>query len=175
LSEETKMKRHSRWALALVLGGAAVGIAQEGVVEADQNADQNNVSGEQRVSSAAYRDGLYLGKLAAERGDSAHIATGRWARESDRTLFASGYQEAYTEIAARTRNVFAGQAVAAYRDGLYLGKFDSEHGDAAHVAAGRWSNASHRTAFADGYSQSYKNGDAARTAQNKLRLAQLVR
>jgi hypothetical protein len=176
LSEETKMKRYSLWVLALVLCGAAVGIAKEGVVVADQSADQNNVSGEQRVSSAAYRDGLYLGKLAAERGDSAHVATGRWARESDRTLFASAYHHAYSETAALSRNVVAGQAdVAAYRDGLYLGKLDSERGDAAHVAAGRWSKASHQAAFGTGYSQGYKDGDSARTAQNKLRLAQLLR
>ena len=136
----------------------------------------NSNDNEQPLSSAAYRDGLYLGKRAAERGDSVHVATGRWARESDRVLFASGYDQAFREVAGRNQNVDAEKAnVAAYRDGLYLGKLDSERGDDPHVAVGRWSNASHRTAFAEGYSEGYTGGDTARTAQNKLRLAQNIR
>jgi len=172
------MKRYSVWVSALVIGAAAVGIANEGVVMANQNKAGvvAGVVNEQQLSSAAYRDGLYLGKRAAERGDSNHVATGRWARESDRVLFASAYEQAFREVAARNQNVDAEKAnVAAYRDGLYLGKLDSERGDDPHVAVGRWSNASHRAAFAEGYSDGYQGGDTARAAQNKLRLAQNIR
>ena len=36
---------------------------------------------------AAFRDGLYLGGLAAERGEEPHVSEGRWSNQADRTLF----------------------------------------------------------------------------------------
>jgi hypothetical protein len=60
------------------------------VIEADASRD----------ASAAFRDGLYLGKLAAEEGSSIRIASGRWATYSDRTLFAEGYRQGYHEFLA---------------------------------------------------------------------------
>jgi hypothetical protein len=48
-----------------------------------------------QASNGAFRDGLYLGKLAAEGGDQYRIAVGRWARTDDRTSFASGYDQGY--------------------------------------------------------------------------------
>jgi hypothetical protein len=47
------------------------------------------------ATDAAFRDGLYLGKLSAKQGGSAHISRGRWSSESDRTAFVRGYQEGY--------------------------------------------------------------------------------
>ena len=44
---------------------------------------------------AAFRDGLYLGGRAAERGEEPHISEGRWSNQADRTLFAAGYQQGY--------------------------------------------------------------------------------
>ncbi len=44
---------------------------------------------------AAFRDGLYLGGLAAERGEAPHVSEGRWLNHADRTLFAAGYQQGY--------------------------------------------------------------------------------
>ena len=49
-------------------------------------------------SSAAFRDGLYLGQFTARRGDPVHVATGRWATASDRDLFAAGYQQGYHQV-----------------------------------------------------------------------------
>jgi hypothetical protein len=46
-----------------------------------------------QATNAAFRDGLYLGKLAAERGSESHVATGRWATNQDRISFAAGYQQ----------------------------------------------------------------------------------
>jgi hypothetical protein len=48
------------------------------------------------ATNAAYRDGLYLGKLAAEQGSNVHVSAGRWARANDRAAFAAGYEHAYT-------------------------------------------------------------------------------
>ena len=59
------------------------------------------------ATNAAYRDGLYLGRLAAEQGSPAHFATGRWARTEDRGDFVAGYQESYNEVlASRVRETY---------------------------------------------------------------------
>jgi hypothetical protein len=170
------MKRYSTWIAALVIFGAAAGIAKERIVMAERGMSEQRETRNQQVSSAAFRDGLYMGKLAAERGDSAHIATARWATEADRTQFATAYQQSYSDISARNVNTQAGQAeIAAFRDGLYLSKLDSANGDDPHVSVARWSKANHRAAFAEGYGQGYKEGDAARIAQNKMHPARVVR
>ncbi len=50
--------------------------------------------------TAAFRDGLYLGKLTAARGGRFHVASGRWAGAGDRALFAAGYEQGYGESLA---------------------------------------------------------------------------
>ena len=52
-------------------------------------------------ASAAFRDGLYLGKLAAKQGGPMRLASGRWASLGDRALFALGYEQGYHESVAR--------------------------------------------------------------------------
>ena len=51
-------------------------------------------------ASAAFRDGLYLGKLAARQGGPIRVATGRWATDGNRALFAAGYQLGYHDFLA---------------------------------------------------------------------------
>ena len=51
------------------------------------------------LSSAAYRDGLYVGKLAAQRGEQRLAPVGRWSAQDDREAFLAGYQQANAEIA----------------------------------------------------------------------------
>lgn len=53
-----------------------------------------------RDASAAFRDGLYLGKLAARQGNPMLMASGRWSTSGDRALFAVGYQRGYQESLA---------------------------------------------------------------------------
>ncbi len=48
-------------------------------------------------SSAAFRDGLYVGKIASERGSEPHISVGRWASPEDRTAYAAGYRQGYNQ------------------------------------------------------------------------------
>jgi hypothetical protein len=45
---------------------------------------------------------------------------------------------------------------AAFRDGLYMGKFASQNGDQYLAATGRWARAEDRASFAAGYDQGYK-------------------
>ena len=52
--------------------------------------------------TAAYRDGLYVGKLAAQRGEQRQAPVGRWATQIDRDAFLAGYAQANAEIAEAT-------------------------------------------------------------------------
>jgi len=50
---------------------------------------------ERFAADGAFRDGLYLGKLAAEQGQPSSTAIGRWSTERDRSMFAEGYRRGY--------------------------------------------------------------------------------
>jgi len=49
----------------------------------------------QFAADGAFRDGLYLGKLAAGQGHPLHLAVGRWSTGRDRTNFSTGYRQGY--------------------------------------------------------------------------------
>jgi len=51
----------------------------------------------QMAGDAAYRDGLYLGKLARTAKSPMHPPIGRWSTEKDRASFAAGYRQGYNE------------------------------------------------------------------------------
>ena len=52
------------------------------------------------ATDGAFRDGLYLGGLAAQRGEEPRIAEGRWSSQSDRASFTAGYQQGYDQLIA---------------------------------------------------------------------------
>ena len=49
------------------------------------------------AADGAFRDGLYLGKLAAENGQVSRPAIGRWSTDHDRSMFTAGYRRGYNE------------------------------------------------------------------------------
>ena len=51
-------------------------------------------------ADGAFRDGLYLGKLAAQSGQPLRPAIGRWSTERDRATFTEGYNRGYGESLA---------------------------------------------------------------------------
>ncbi|MGH9644956.1 MAG: hypothetical protein ACRD3Q_21345 [Terriglobales bacterium] len=51
----------------------------------------------QFASDGAFRDGLYLGRLAAARGQASRPALGRWSTTRDRSMFVAGYRSGYGE------------------------------------------------------------------------------
>jgi len=55
------------------------------------------------ASDGAFRDGMYLGKLAGEQGQPARPAIGRWSMAQDRFMFAAGYRRGYEESLAAMR------------------------------------------------------------------------
>lgn len=60
---------------------------------------QHGTNSEARFAAdGAFRDGLYLGKLAAEQDQPPRTAIGRWSTEQDRTMFKAGYRLGYSEF-----------------------------------------------------------------------------
>jgi len=81
--------------LALVLGlaGASAFQSNRHRISSEYYDVNQNLNG-------AFRDGLYLGRLAGERGSEPHAAIARWASAEDRASFAKGYQQGYNEFLA---------------------------------------------------------------------------
>jgi hypothetical protein len=55
------------------------------------------------AADGAFRDGLYLGKLTADRGQPFRPAIGRWSSQQDRAMFTAGYRRGYREVVANAQ------------------------------------------------------------------------
>lgn len=78
--------------LALGVGASALHITRPTAV-------RETVGNRSEISNGAFRDGLYLGRMAAERGAPAHIGVGRWSSVENRAAFTAGYLRGYSELA----------------------------------------------------------------------------
>jgi hypothetical protein len=76
--------------LTYVLATGLVGTSTAMLVQRDVKPQNANV---QLATDAAYRDGLYLGKLARAAKREGRVPIGRWATEKDRASFVAGYRE----------------------------------------------------------------------------------
>lgn len=80
----------------------AVSLGTTAMLDNSQRTKWSNASPEARLDAdGAFRDGLYLGRLAAESGQPLHPATARWSTEQDRATFTAGYHRGYKESLAR--------------------------------------------------------------------------
>lgn len=107
---------NARGAYWVVIVGASLTFATHAVLEARSMKETPETSVKQQAAatsqsratdpllSAAYRDGLYVGKLAAQRGEQRLAPVGRWSAQNDREAFLAGYQQANAEIAEATGN-----------------------------------------------------------------------
>jgi hypothetical protein len=93
------MRRLSLYATVLALFAGTAAMLQHD--RANPSPAMQNEAG--LNNNAAFRDGLYLGRLAAKSGDQGRVAIGRWAAESDRALFKTGFQRGYDEFLASRR------------------------------------------------------------------------
>lgn len=59
-----------------------------------------NPTASAQLTDGAFRDGLYLGRLAAQSGGERHVSVGRWATVQDRSSFSAGYEQGYNEFLA---------------------------------------------------------------------------
>jgi hypothetical protein len=99
--EERKMKTLASYAIsiALCLGAmATLAIGSHGVKSISS-------SEAHLAANAAFQDGAYLGKLAAEGGQEMKtaIAIGRWSSDQDRFMFTTGYRRDYNATLASAR------------------------------------------------------------------------
>jgi len=94
--------------LALFTLATALGMGTASLLRTDHPASSNQTVAQ--ATDGAFRDGMYLGKLAAERGQGSHVAIGRWATPKDRSSFTTGYQQGYNEfLASRAESVSSGR------------------------------------------------------------------
>jgi hypothetical protein len=82
-------------AIAVSLGTTAMLASSRHVIDPDPSAEAR------LAADGAFRDGLYVGKLAAESGQTFRPGIGRWSTERDRNTFLAGYRRGYGEPLAR--------------------------------------------------------------------------
>ncbi len=99
----TIMKKFSSYAFVIVLSlGAAAVLANSGQTPAPVQGSQARGSRPQGsqpqlAADGAFRDGFYLGRLAAEGGQPMRPSIGRWSTAQDRSMFSAGYRRGYDE------------------------------------------------------------------------------
>lgn len=88
------------------------------------------------AGNAAFRDGMYQAKLAAQKGERPHPSVARWSRDSDRRAYVAGYQEGYLATLGQSGiTVPNGAEEAGYRDGLQDGSQDRQNFQSFRTAA----------------------------------------
>jgi hypothetical protein len=108
--------------IALTLGVAAVlltGVATSTNHSASAKTNQ--------ATNAAFRDGLYVGKLHAAQGNRPHLGSGRWSADLDRRAYIAGYQKGYNQVLqSPAGRIFSPRAaeLTGYRDGINDGSLD---------------------------------------------------
>jgi hypothetical protein len=146
----TAMKTISFLAVSITVFAITMGMAHK--------ANRSAISSDQALNGA-FTDGVYLGSLAAQRGEAPHIAYGRWSKDTDRKSFSDGYTATYNQTVAlmTVAKPLNQNTQGAYRDGIYLGKLDAEQGRSEHIATGRWAQATDKESFSAGYRESYSD------------------
>lgn len=73
-----------------------IGLSASATLAISNRTQKVIVSAEERVAAdGAFRDGLYLGTLAAKNGQPANVPLGRWSSQQDRSMFAAGYRRGF--------------------------------------------------------------------------------
>ena len=88
--------------LAYVLAMGCVGTSAAMLVSHDMTL-QNKAAAIELNNDAAYRDGLYLGRLAQAENRTMRPPVGRWATEKDRASFAAGFQQGFGERSSQQK------------------------------------------------------------------------
>jgi hypothetical protein len=86
--------------LAYVLAMGCVGTSAM-FFPRDSATTKSQIAERQLAADGAYRDGLYLGKLARATKKTMHPPVGRWSTEKDRASFVAGYRQGFNEPNSR--------------------------------------------------------------------------
>ncbi len=82
--------------LAYLLAMGCVGTSAAMLVSHDTTL-QNKAAAIELNNDAAFRDGLYLGRLAQAENRTMRPPVGRWSSEKDRASFAAGFRQGIGE------------------------------------------------------------------------------
>jgi hypothetical protein len=143
------------------------------------------------ASSAAYRDGLFLGERDALAGTKPSPVKSRWSTDADRQSFAQGYFHGYMiDGVAIAKARWVPQAVdnQGFADGRLEGmldrenarKFDLSSKDKFRNPAGACSGSdegcaqAYRNAYATGYQHGYYQPDGKTAQRTRISLPQNV-
>lgn len=87
--------------LYLYASVVALGMGTASILRSDHH-DHFSITNETvaQTTDGAFRDGLYLGRLAAEHRAEPDVASGRWSTLEDRVSFSAGYRRGYGEFLA---------------------------------------------------------------------------
>lgn len=96
--------------ISLFTLAAALGMGTASLLRIDHQFPSAVPNSVLQATDGAFRDGVYLGKLAAKRGLPSHVAIGRWSTPVDRTSFAAGYQQGYSEFLANRAASVSGES-----------------------------------------------------------------
>jgi hypothetical protein len=87
--------------LFLLALGTALGMGTAPMLRSDyHNLFAGSSATAAQDNDGAFRDGFYLGRIAAQAGTAPYIAIGRWWTAEDRTSFTVGYQRGYNQVLA---------------------------------------------------------------------------
>ncbi len=118
------MKRLSLYVFAIAL---TLGIAASLLTGVAARSTQSATSRIYQATNAAFRDGLYVGKLDAAQGNRPHVGSGRWGADQDRRAYVAGYQRGYNQILQSSASKVSAPQLAemtGYRDGVMDGTMD---------------------------------------------------
>ena len=93
------MSNFATWVLAL-----AVCLGTSATLAIRYPGSRGRASESLLALDGAYRDGLYVGQLAARSGRLSRPPIGRWFGERDRASFLAGYEDAYNAPASQSAN-----------------------------------------------------------------------
>jgi hypothetical protein len=83
-----------------------IGLGATATLGISSSAANPGTTAEARLATdGAFRDGLYLGKLAAEGGQPLRPSVGRWSTDQDRSMFMAGYHRGYNETLSSARAI----------------------------------------------------------------------
>jgi hypothetical protein len=141
--------------IALICGAAGL------VVNAGTSGnDDASARAALHAGDAAFRDGMFHGRLQAQRGENPHFDTGRWSRDSDRQSFVAGYQDGYMEEQGGDAiTATHGMEQLGYREGLDEGTQDRRNGRAFRLSpdyARAGSSVEDRRNYVQGYASGYQ-------------------
>lgn len=154
--------------VTILLTGAAAAVVLSREVKAV------SADGESLMMNAAYRDGLYQGKMDAKENQSPHLTSGRWSADADRSSFIAGYRSGYEQISDYATGAEPDSPTPAWiglQDGLSDGKQHRQHAQqfqgsktVNYVRADRGYSANegdrneYNTTYRDAYSNGYQHG-----------------